>query len=141
MLSRRDVFATPLVGRLFASAPADGDHTPADDDQMSDRTGQQLVSAVKDVVAAIAAQRSFGDIAPVRQKQIEFLRGAGKFPDFIEVGTDVWLAVHDWHVRHLQPITMGRDGTGRYTIMFMNTTVIMRPEATPSFVGPAYDNR
>ena len=134
MVSRRDLFGASAFGRLFTL-------NNSDSEQMSDRAAQDIAGAVKDITAAIRAQRSFDELSPVRQKQLEFLHGQGKFPDFIEVGSDVWLAVHDWHVRHLQPITLGRDATGRYTIILMNTVLILRHDAAPSFVGTPYDNR
>jgi hypothetical protein len=137
MFSRRDVLASPIFTRVFA-APAPENDASQD---LVNAVRQDLVRAVEDVAAAVRADRTFTDIAPVRAKQLDFLRAQGKFPDFIEVGVDVWFAVHDWHVKHLQPITIGRDAGGRYTITLMNTTVIMRPEVPPIFVGTAYDNR
>jgi hypothetical protein len=134
MFSRRDLFGASALGGLFAFNNSDGE-------QMSDRAAQDIAGAVKDITTAIRSQRSFDELSPVRQKQLEFLHGQGKFPDFIEVGSDVWLAVHDWHVRHLQPMTLGRDGMGRYTITLMNTTLILRHDAAPNFVGTPYDNR
>jgi hypothetical protein len=135
MFSRRDVLASPIFTRAFAAPENDA----AQD--LVNAVRQDLVRAVKDVAAAVTADRTFSDIAPVRAKQVDFLRAQGKFPDFIEAGVDVWFAVHDWHVKHLQPITIGRDAGGRYTIALMNTTVIMRPEVPSNFVGTAYDNR
>jgi len=39
---------------------------------------------------------------------------ATMFPDFIETGLDVWMAAYDWHVKHGQPINVGRDLAGRW---------------------------
>jgi hypothetical protein len=71
---------------------------------------------------------------------MKFLAANGKFPDCIEVGADVWWALHDWHVRWQQPITLGRDPIGRYTILLMQTIVIMRPESKNA-IGVPYDNK
>jgi hypothetical protein len=57
------------------------------------------------------------------------------------VGGDVWFAVHDWHVRWQQPLTVGRDPLGRYTIVLNQTAVIMRPDSLANFVGIPYDNK
>ena len=61
--------------------------------------------------------------------------------DFIEVGTDVWQQVYDWHVRFQQPIAIGRTPEGRYSIILIATNLVMRPDMAPGFIGIAYDNR
>jgi hypothetical protein len=96
------------------------------------------VRAVRD---EIARQHSFSEIAAVREQARTFLRANGKFPDFIEVGTDIWQQVYDWHVRFQQPISVGRTPEGRYTILLLATTVVMRPDMPPNFIGLPYDNR
>ena len=59
----------------------------------------------------------------------------------IDAGTDVWFAVHDWHVRWQQPIAIGRDPLNRYTIVLNETAVVLRPDSLPSFLGIPYDNK
>ena len=102
---------------------------------------QEIIDGLKDIRKTIDGQQNNAEIVGLRQRQMDFLRASGKFPDFIEAGSDVWFGVYDWHVRHLQPMTLGRDATGRYTIMLMSTTVILRPDSAPAFVGNPYDNR
>jgi hypothetical protein len=140
MIARRHFFGTMLLGALGVGAPV-GAPGEAVLEQLSDRTAQDLVQALKDIRGAMEAQRGFPEIAGLRQKQIDFLRANGKFPDFIEVGVDVWFNVYDWHVRHLQPISVARDVSGRFTIILVSTTVILRPDTVPGFVGAPYDNR
>ena len=53
----------------------------------------------------------------------------------------VWYAIYDWHVRWKQPIAIGRDAGGRYTLPLTQTTLVMRPEQTLTFIGPPYDNK
>ena len=79
------------------------------------------------------------DIAQVRQQQRTFLRANHKYPDFIEVGTDVWESVYYWHVKHLQRIESSRLADGRYAITFLYTNVLMRPDLAPNYVGVAFD--
>jgi hypothetical protein len=62
-------------------------------------------------------------------------------PDFLEVGANPWFALYDWHVRWQQELTVQRDGQGRYTILFMGTTVILRADSQDAFVGMPYDVR
>ena len=54
------------------------------------------------------------------------------------MGIDVWQQVYDWHVRYQQPLTLGRNAEGRYTIMLMATMVVMRVETTPGFRGDPF---
>lgn len=75
----------------------------------------------------------------VRQQQRTFLRANHKYPDFIDVGLDVWESVYFWHVRHRQPLQVGRLNDGRYTLVFMFTTLIMRADIETTYVGPGFD--
>jgi hypothetical protein len=131
MLSRREWLSGAVAGGVVAP----------EGEQSSDRYLQDVSKAIKDLQTAVEAQRSFAEIQRVRAKQIDFLRGQGKFPDFLELGVDAWFAVYDWHVRHLQPITLGRDPNGRYTIVLLATTLILRIDADPNFLGVPYDAR
>ena len=149
MLARRRMLGTTLVGGLLGAAipatdsrawgpPSDGADVGA---QPTDRQMMEIVDALKEIRKALDGPQSFTEIAGVRQKQIEYLKATNKFPDFIDVGLEVWFAVHDWHIRHLQPLVLGRDGNGRYTITLMSTQLIMRPDLVPTFVSAPYDNR
>ena len=139
MIGRRQLLGTSVLGGLFGTPePA---QNAAAQSQTSERALQDIVQALKDLRNTIDAEHSFSEIMSLRQRQTDFVRISGKFPDFIEVGSDVWWGVHDWHVRHLQPTTIGRDASGRYTIMLVQTLVIMRIEVTPNFIGVPYDNR
>ena len=109
--------------------------------QLSPQATQDIVNSLKDIRAAIAADMSFAEIAPVRAKQLDYLKANGKFPDFIDVGSDVWYAVHDWHIRLQQALVFGRDPVGRYTLMLGFTALVLRPEAVVTFISTPYDNR
>ena len=79
-------------------------------------------------------------IGRVRQQQRQWLRSTQKYPDFLDIGVDVWDNVYDWHVAHQQPVSMGRAADGRYTMMFMFTTLVLRPEQAPDYVGFPFDS-
>jgi hypothetical protein len=36
---------------------------------------------------------------------------------------------------------MNRDVQGRYTMQFMATTLVLRPDLVPNYIGTPYDNR
>jgi hypothetical protein len=78
-------------------------------------------------------------VALVRQQQRAFLRANHKYPDFLEVGLDVWESVYNWHIRHRQPIAASRLADGRYVLTFMFTSLLMRTDTTPDYVGLGFD--
>ena len=140
MLARRRMLGTTLFGVLLgATIPAAAEEGA----QTSDRQVMEVVDALREIRKALESQpqASFAEIAGVRQKQVDYLKATSKFPDFIDVGLDVWFAVHDWHIKHLQQMVLGRDGSGRYTITLLSTQLVMRPDLVPSFISAPYDNR
>ena len=154
MLARRRMLGTTLVGGLLGSAipaslsarsrsAAEAEAAaPDQSNQLSERQITEIVEALKDIRKAIEAPPgAFVEILPIRQKQMDYLRATNKFPDFMDVGLDVWFAVHDWHVRHLQQPALGRDANGRHTISVMGTQLVMRPDLVPTFISAPYDSR
>ena len=141
MIDRRQLLS--VAGLLGALAPA-GEGAAYGEAQVSDRAAADVVTALQKISSAIttvAAQASFDSIAPLRTRQADYLRANGKFPDFIDVSVDAWMAAYDWHVRFQQPLTMGRDATGRYTLMFGFTALVLRPDVAPNFISAPYDAR
>jgi hypothetical protein len=98
----------------------------------------QLRRTVESQFTKIYSDRWQG-VSRVRQQQNTWLRSTQKYPDFIEIGIDVWDNIYDWHVTHQQPISMTRGTDGRYTMLFMFTTLLLRPEQAPDFVGFSFD--
>jgi len=151
MLARRRMLGTTLFGGLLGAAvpaPDAGARDPASagpaepSTQTSERQVTEIVDALKDIRKAIELPHGpFVEIAGIRQKQVDYLKATNKFPEFIDVGLDVWFAVHDWHIKHLQPVVFGRDGNGRYTITVMGTQLVMRPDLVPTFISAPYDSR
>ena len=109
--------------------------------QTSDRLIEDVANAIRTVRNEIERQYTFWEIAAVRDQLRTFLRANSKFPDFIEVGTDVWQQAYDWHVRFQQPIALGRTAEGRYTILLQMTNVVMRTDMAATYIGLPYDNR
>ena len=86
-----------------------------------------------------ADRGTMGGAALVRQQQRTFLRANHKYPDFIEVGVDIWESVYNWHIHHRVPILASRLADGRYTLMFMFTSLLMRTDTTPDYVSLGFD--
>ena len=142
MVHRRAVLTGTVLGALSAVAmPAGAAGSQTGAPQASDRLVEDIAKAVRSVRDEIERQYTFWEIAAVRDQLRTFLRANGKFPDFIDVGSDVWQQVYDWHVRFQQPIAVARTAEGRYTILLVATNLVMRPDTAPGFIGVGYDNR
>lgn len=139
MMNRRTVITGTILAGVGSALGAPAEAQTAN--QISDRIVEEVARAVQAVRDEIKRQYEFSDIAPIRAQITSYLRANGKFPDFIEVGTDIWQDVYDWHVRFQQPISLARTAEGRYTILLMTTNVILRPDLAPGFVGLPFDNR
>jgi hypothetical protein len=149
MIPRRGLLGSAvlgLMGMVMGSGRADGAKvagvsTDVEQDQLTERGLGRITDAIAQLRLELRTQNQFTELEPIRESQKQFLRANAKLPDFIEVGVDLWFAVHDWHVRWQQPLTLGRDALGRYTVLLNPTTVIMRPDTVANFLGQAYDNK
>lgn len=132
-------FSTLMSPNAFAAsagteaAPA----PPGDLEGVSDSI-DQLRRTVERQFASVYTDKWQG-VARIRQQQHTWMRSTQKYPDFIEVGLDIWDNIYDWHVVHQQPVNMARTSDGRYTMVFMYTTLLLRPDQAPDFVGFAFD--
>jgi len=145
MISRRDVVTAGVLGTLTGAA-IDADAAPAaqDDAEVRRALGQiqnQLVrlgSTLEEGLVGPAVVHG-GFLADIRNKFSVHLRSAGKFPDFLEIGTDVFYAVYDWHVRHNQQIQITRISEQRFAIQWMFTQLVVRFEVESKFIGIPFD--
>jgi hypothetical protein len=146
MIGRRRLLGASVMAGVLGTTAA-GDAEAGNVQQRSARDDEELgrvrraIEEVRDAIREERRAREFVELGAVRRAQQAFLSANGKLPDFIEVGMDVWFGVHDWHIRWQQPLAIGRDLSGRYTIKLMETTVILRADAPASFMGIAFDNR
>jgi hypothetical protein len=99
-----------------------------------------IIVAIEQVRGLLERQLEAGPaIGLVRAQQRQWMRSSQKFPDFIEIGIGIWEALHDWHVRFQQPLNVSRAADGRYVMAFHFTTLILRTDVDPGYVGPAFD--
>ena len=143
MLSRREIIAAGVAGSLSAR-PAAAEPLEVEE-QQADRDGQLLIA--KQIAgigstldrAFFSNSLAFGPIAKLREQMTQHFRGAQKFPDFMDVGVGVFMELYDWHVRYRQQLVVTRNADGRYWMQFMFTTLVLRPEVDPTFIGIPYD--
>ena len=124
------------VALIVGAAPAPAAAAAQDDDnRVVARAVENLRTAVERALAVSP------ELDRIREQQRIFLKSNQKFPDFIEVGIDVWENVYDWHVRHQLPIAAARTAEGRYVMTVMFTTLVLRPEQVSGYIGYGFDAR
>lgn len=147
MVARRQLLGglliAGLVGAAVASKPMDAWSADGPPDIYTGSA--EVVAAVQALRNELRTERltlllaSSPHIDQVRAQQRAFLKTHQKYPDFIEVGLDVWDSAHDWHIRHLQPLGISRLADGRYGMTFGLSTLVLRTEALANLVGIPYD--
>lgn len=140
-MRRRDLLMSGTLGSILGALGAPAPAAAAQAGTSERALVERLVDAIADLRRDLNEQRTFTEITAVREAQKQFLRANSKLPDFVEVGTDVWFQVHDWHIRWQVPLQQGRDAQGRLTIALDQTLVVLRPDVLPGYVGIAYDAR
>jgi hypothetical protein len=138
-MERREMMGGGLVASLAAlAAPVATEAAPAEVTAAGEE--DTLVAGAVDGLRRVYEQQLRApNIDEVRRTLRTFLKSHQKYPDFLEVGTDVWEAVYDWHVKHQQPLVARVLADGRYGITFMFTTLIMRPDQPDVYMGYPYD--
>lgn len=136
MMTRRHVITGSLVTGLGAAAAAGASAEPRDDDNTA-----VLGDILNELRASRMPERYPGarEIELVRQSRRVFLKQAGKFPDVVEVGLDVFERVLDWYVATGQPLDVGRLPTGHYFVRFVGTNIVLKPELPEGYVGQGTD--
>lgn len=141
MVSRRELLSGSALGLTGLGGAATGTDQGAQEVDL-----RPVLNGLRDLrdemlrnAPALAVSREV--IAQIRRAQKQHFRVNGRFPVWIEVGVDVWECVYDWHIRNQQPLTVGRDSGGRYTIAFFFSTLIGRSDVEPSYMGAPYDER
>ena len=137
-MDRREVFGGGVLG--FTALLAGGGGGP-DAPQRDDRADiARAIDELRELLRARVAP-PFVELAEIRRQQRMFLKASHKFPEFIEIGVNIWDRLYDWQVRYRQPLNVARRDDGRYTMTFMFTTLVLRPDQADDYVGFAYDAR
>lgn len=144
MVKRRDLLGGGILGGILGGMAEDSEavqaqQQPRQQTVVEDFSG--VVDAINNLEKEIARQNSFLDIAPIREVQRNFLRVNLHMPNYIEVGAGLWFTLYDWHVRWQQPLNLSRDLLGRYTISYLGTAIVLRPEMPDQFLSSPYDER
>ena len=131
------------MGTLASAAPGDA-ATVQDEAAVIAKGFNELNQQLRQINSALEfGQRGpttvSGLLSQVRDRYTLHLRASGKFPDFMEVGTDVFYDVYDWHVRNNQQIQITRISEQRFSIQWMFTQLIVRFEQDARYLGVPFD--
>ena len=141
---RREVMGGTLLAGLSALLVPKPVAASGAEQRDSDAAAATAIDKLREVIEQQGNACALGPcsiIANIRTQQKTFLRANRKYPDYIDTGVDAFEAVYDWHIRNRQEIRTTRLPDGRYGVMFMFTTVVLREDQTPAFIGWGYDAR
>jgi hypothetical protein len=144
MVARRAMMGGTLLAGLSALLVPKPVAASAAEQRGGDDAAAAAIDKLREVIEQQAngcALGACGPITNIRTQQKTFLRANRKYPDYIDAGVDAFEAVYDWHVKNRQEIRTTRLPDGRYGLTFMFTTVVLREDQTPHFVGWGYDAR
>lgn len=140
MPTRREVMTAGVMGPLAsAMAPVRAEAMDDLDRVVSEVRAVQLSVQRLNTSITEAARVTAGALADLRERFAVYLRTTGRFPEYIDVGVDVFYEAYDWHVRHQQPLQVSRQAGSRLALVFMYTQLVLRPEQERGFIGIPYD--
>jgi len=144
MVERRDLLGGGLAAGLAAAfaGPADAAEAPQARKDSSDAAVEsRIADAIDKLRDALEPHIESAEVAQIRVQQRTFLKANQKFPDYMDVGIDIWDRMHDWHVRTRQPLNIIRTNDGRYGMVFGVTTLLLLPQQVGTYISWGYDNR
>ena len=147
MISRREVVTAGVLGTLAGVAADLSADTSAAKAEAQETAGivrelneiEEELERLNGVVDSTSRVTSGSFLGLIRDRFTTHLRAAGKFPEFMEIGVDVFYEVYDWHVRHQQQIQITRISEQRFAIQWMFTQLILRYEQDPKYLGIPFD--
>jgi hypothetical protein len=78
-------------------------------------------------------------LSVIRRQQHNFLKANARYPEFIDVGLGPWEELYDWQIKYQVPVKIGLRPDGFYSMPFHLTTIVLKPNMQPDYVGPGYD--
>jgi len=135
MISRRDLLASGVAAGAVM-APRDVGAAPQQNDEA--RYFNEMILELRQIRRAVSIEGTQA-ITNIRAAQRTYLKNSSRFPEFVDVGYDVFQSVVDWMVAVRQPVTIGRLGDGRYTVALFASTIVLRPDFPDNYVGQGYD--
>ena len=148
MLTRRELVTGSAMGAIATATPttAAPDSLPQEVDNASIRRIAEKAAEIDQTLDGLAGAfrtntLAYGYVPKLREAYTLYWRTHGKFPEFCEVGTDVFYDLYDWHIKNSQPIPVSRSADGRMAINFMFTQLLVRTDQAPTYIGLPFDRQ
>jgi len=125
--------ASSVLGAVPAEA-AQGARNIADDAVMT-----QTLQEIRNAIRAHVDRTSPVVLEAIRRVQRAFLLANQKYPDYIEVGVNVWEQLYAWKIHTLQVPDISVLPTGRYGMPALQSLFVLRVNADPNYLGPGDD--
>jgi hypothetical protein len=132
MFTRRELLASGVAAGALG-APTEAAAQDSDSVYLA-----RILDELRGIHQAVSVQ-GVQAIAQIRLARRTHLKNTGRFPEYVDVGFDVFESVVDWLVSVQQPAPISRLGDGRYTVPLFATTVVLRPDFPDNYVGQGYD--
>ena len=142
MITRRDVLTGGVFAGTLGKSPEAAVPAAA---AMQRDADEKMVALLTEIREELRRGRSncnatdCPEMERVRNEQRTFLKGRNKFPDFIDVGADIWDRLSDWHIENQVPLQVTRTAEGRYALPFFQTFIVLRADVANTYVGQGYD--
>jgi hypothetical protein len=143
MVTRRDLMTGGAFGALAVARPAGAEQRRDEDEQTASslkRLSDSVESIDRTLDSAFQSNRvTFGFTVKIREYFTQYMRANNKFPDYMEVGINVFYDVYDWHIKNNRQMEVSRVLENRMAIRYMFTLLVLRQEQDPNYVGVPYD--
>jgi len=131
MITRRELMATGLGAGAVGGT---GDAALIQDTQLL----SNMLTELREIRRAVSIQGTEA-IEKIRDSQRTHFKNTGRFPQYIEVGYNVFQSVVDWLIAVQQPVTLSLSAESRYAIVFLATTILLRQDFQDNYVGQGFD--
>jgi hypothetical protein len=130
MITRRELIASGIG----ATAAANAGETALQDTALL----SSMLTELREIRRAVSIDGTQA-VSQIRDSQRTFFKNTGRFPDFIDVGFNVFQSLVDWLIALQQPVTLSRLVDGRYSLNFIGSTIVLRGDFSDNYVGQGYD--
>ena len=142
VITRREVVTGGIVAGALGVGPEAALAAVPVPQRDADEKMVSLLTEIRDELKRGRANCNVNDcpeVERVRNEQRTFLKGHNRFPDYIDVGADVWDRLCDWHIERGLPLQVSRLPEGRYAMPFFQTFVVLRSDVANSYISQGYD--
>jgi hypothetical protein len=137
MLSRRDLLMSgALASRL---RPAEADALQRGAPPANDAGVQDGLRAIGGALQELHRLTDSPEVKQIRDRQRFHFKQNQKFPEYIDIGIDVWDRLITWHLENKLELKAGRTPSGRMEMDFLFTRLVLRADVAETMISNPYD--